>query len=533
MYIHSKLYLSGKRFPVVIVVFLLSISLASQAQLANRYTFSDVDTTESYLSDGFCRTLNYYWDQSMIGPDGKIYFVFVNNYKLYYYVSSDLGATWEKHFIETGWEGKVYAAMSGMTADGRLVIVFTFNEAFTSSGTVPFGSEFRYTIMGAVQDGDGWAIDHIQSPVGNSGLLPFGTITTKSGIVHVVLYKYGWMNYGGELYEVMYDPDANSWSAVETIKIFNDRPIDHSTFHVCKLAEGENDTIVCVYQRHATDSKYNNLEVIMKGEGGWTGEEMILEESDYATYNRFDLDYDRHGHMYLTYFIPYGPEGPELYIAHNSVREFEKHTLFDPADTLRKVSVHPYPDGVAYLYLNFKDSLPEIWKLSESGLEPTGYLPSFEAADSLDVMRFHYHVPLKNNFSVLPGSEEEDNETGPGLFGFTNRYAGRDGSTIFPYPIVFVNADLEQGEIQDPVGHQDLTGGSSLKIYPNPGNGIFRMDTEVEKGTLLYEVLDITGSRVATFRLSGSQPVDLSRLSSGIYLVRNAAGGSVIKYVKR
>lgn len=532
MYDHTKHCMCGKLLPPVIVLFLSLVSTASPGQ-SNQYYFSSVDTTEEYQSTGFCRTLNYYWDQAVIGPDGKIYFVYVDNYKLYYYMSSDLGATWEEHFVETGYEGKVYAAMAGMTVDGRLVIVFTYNEAFTASGTVPYGSEFRYTAMGAVQDGDGWAIDRIRLPVGNSGLLPFGTITTKSGIVHVIFYKYGWYNYGGELYEVMYNPQENTWSEVETIKIFNDRPVDHSTFHVCKLAEGENDTIVCVYQRHTTDTKFHNLEVIMKGEGGWTDEEVILEKNDYHTYNRFDLDYDRHGHMYLTYFLPYGPEGPELYIAHNSVREFEKHTVFDAADTLRKISVHPYPDGVAYLYLNFKDSLPEVWKLSEAGLEPTGFLPEFGAGDSADVMRFHYQVPLKNNFSVLPGNESEDNKTGPGLFAFTNRYAGRDGSTVFPFPIVYVSADLKQEEIQEPVGMEDLQG-NSIKIYPNPGNGIFRMDAwQVASGDM-FQVYDITGARVGFFRLDNTRLVDISGLSSGIYFIRSVSNGRhTMKYVKQ
>ena len=515
---------------VVLAACLSTISIPSGAQ-AEQYFFSEMGTTESYLSNGYCRTLNYYWDQALIGPEGNIYFVIVDNYKLYYYVSSDKGETWEKHFIDTGHAGNVYTAMAGMTADGRLVIVFTFNADFTASGTVAFGSEFHYTVMGAVQNGESWDVDLIRYPIGNSGLLPFGTITTKSGLVHVILYKYGWMNYGGELHEVMYDPNENSWSELETIKVFNDRPIDHSTFHVCKLAEGENDTIICVYQRHANDSKYNNLEVVMKGADGWTDEEVILENSDYATYNRFDLDYDRHGHMYFTYFIPHGPEGPELYIAHNSVRQFEKHTVFAATDTLRKISVHPYPDGVAYLYLNFKDSLPEIWKLSEEGLEPTGFLPEFEAADSLDVMRFHYQVPIKNNFSVLPGSGEGESETGPGLFAFTNRSAGRDGSTVFSYPLVFVSADLEKEVTTEPSSSQ-LFAGNSFRIYPNPGNGIVRIDTRHGEAAPLFQVYDITGSRAVSFRLEDPGKVDLTGLPGGIYFIRNTADGHTLKYVK-
>jgi len=515
--------------PVLVMAFLFVCGSAVHGQ-QNAYFFSTVDTTEAYESSGFCRTLNYYWDQSLIGTDGKIYFVFVDNYKLYYYVSADLGETWEEHYIETGWDGYIYAAMAGMTQDGRLVIVFSMNNSF-NNGVVPFGSEFRYTLMGAVQDGEGWAIGPLWSATTNSGMLPFGTITTKSGIVHVILYKYGWYNYGGELYEVMYDPEENRWSDVETIKIFNDRPVDHSTFHVCKLAEGESDTIVCVYQRHEADANYHNLEVIMKGAGGWTDEEVVLAESDYATYNRFDLDYDRHGHMYFTWFIPHGPEGPELYIAHNSVREFEKHTVFDVTDTLRKVSVHPYPDGVAYLYLNFKDSLPEIWRLSEQGLEPTGYLPAFGEGDSVDVMRFHYQIPLKNNFSVLPGSGDDERETGPGLFAFTNRYNGKEGNTVLQYPVVFVRTNLEQQEQQQPVA----TLRSPVKgfgIWPNPGDGHF-MVSAGEAGIGHYQVFNIAGSRVGAFAAADGGRADLSGLAAGIYFIRERHGGAVVKYVKR
>jgi hypothetical protein len=523
------LYDGGRGFRSMFIVVSLLVGCAASHGQPNHYFFSDVDTTEAYESSGFCRTLNYYWDQAVIRPDGRIVFVFVDNYKLYYYESADLGVTWEEHYIETGWDGFIYTAMAGLTIDGRLVIVFSMNELF-NNGLVPFGSEFRYTLMGAVQDGDGWAIGPLWTATANSGMLPFGTITTKSGIVHVILYKYGWWNYGGELYEVMYDPVENKWSDVQTIKIFNDRPVDRSTFHVCKLAEGENDTIICVYQRHCSDTKYHNLEVIMKGADGWTGEEVILEQSDYATYNRFDLDYDRYGHMYFTWFIPHGPEGPELYIAHNSLREFEKHLLFAATDTLQKVSVHPHPDGVAYLYFTLRHALPQVWRLSEQGVEPTGYLPAFETEDSADVMRFHYHIPLKNNFSVLPGSGEDEKETGPGLFAFTNRYNGKEGNTVLRYPVVFVRANLE--EEQQPVGalRSPVKG---FGIWPNPGDGHFMITTGEEAAVSFYHVFNIAGSRVGAFTAADGGRADISGLAAGIYFIRERDGGAVVKYVKR
>lgn len=499
----------------------ISLSLFSQAE-DNSYFFNDVDSTQAYESVGFCRTLNYYWDQGVVDHDGTIYFVYVDNYELWYYQSSDEGVSWEAHQVVTGNEGYIHNAMAALTQDDSLVIVYSLNTAYVN-GTVSFASEFMYDIYGAVQSKDGWKIELLRAHSGNSGLLPYGTITTKSGLVHVLMHKYGWYNYGGELYEIMYDPEAGSWTEIETIKIFSDRTIDRGTNYVCKLAEGQDDKIIGVYQRHAAVTGYVNLEVIVKDGDGWSQPQVILGNSSYSTYNRFDLDYDRHGHFYLTYFIPFGENGPEIYMAHNSVSEFTKYELFAPQDTLRKISVHPYPDAVAYVYVNFKDSLPKILRLDENGLEPTGFLPAFGEDDSTDVMRFHYNVPMKNNFAPDLG-----------LLGFTNRSRGKEGNTVLRYPIVFVRTNLEEYiEPEEPIAVPEIAAGR-LNIYPNPGKGIINIG-QADNEDRYISIYNSSGMLIRIIELAGSgrQPVDISELPAGIYLLRDQADGKVSRYVKQ
>jgi hypothetical protein len=192
--------------------------------------------------------------------------------------------------------------------------------------------------------------------------------------------------------------------------------------------------------------------------------------------------------------------------------------------------VHPHPDGVAYLYFTLRHALPQVWRLSEQGVEPTGYLPAFETEDSADVMRFHYHIPLKNNFSVLPGSGEDEKETGPGLFAFTNRYNGKEGNTVLRYPVVFVRANLE--EEQQPVGalRSPVKG---FGIWPNPGDGHFMITTGEEAAVSFYHVFNIAGSRVGAFTAADGGRADISGLAAGIYFIRERDGGAVVKYVKR
>ncbi len=509
--------LKGFINPFLLALAFVIITNNMSAQV-NQYHFFNVDTAEEYKSTYYARTANYYWDQGFVDRSGNIYFVFVDNYKLYCYKSEDNGENWTEEQIITGYEGKVYMAMMGLTQDDKRVIVFSTNSAF-NNGTVPQWNEFYYDAYAAVEGDEGWTISTIKLHTSNHGLLPYGIITTKSGLVHVILNKSGWYNYGGELYEVIYDPASVSWGNVETIKIFGDRNVDNSTNYVGKTCEAEENEIVLMYQRHGTVSKKINLEIMMKTADGWQNPHVLLENNSYSTYNRFDLDYDRHGHFYAGYFEPWGANGPEIYMAHNSINDFTKYELFSPTDTLIKMNIHPFPDAEAYIYCNFKHSYPKILKFSEAGLELTDYLPDFEQEDSVDVMRFHYSIPRKNNFAESLDS-----------YAFTNRWQGREGDYILEYPIVFVRKNLERDvtgiKTIDPVKNQNLW------VYPNPCNDYFELKANQTNYPETIEIYNALGSLVKVVKVQPSQRVDISDFSGGIYIVKDPIGGGALRLVK-
>jgi hypothetical protein len=71
-----------------------------------------------------------------------------------------------------------------------------------------------------------------------------------------------------------------------------------------------------------------------------------------------------------------------------------------------------------------------------------------------------------------------------------------------------------------------------IEVSPNPGTGLVRVSGNVSDGEKL-SVSDIFGRRIGEYRLSaGDVSVDLSALSSGIYLLRFERSGEILRWVK-
>lgn len=496
----------------------LMLSVPALRSQSNEFHFYDVDSTEETRAVGFCKTLNYYWDQGVTDRSGTIYFVYVDNYKLFCHRSDDGGVSWQEEQILTGKEGYVFSAMIALTQDDRRVIVFSVNESF-NNGTVGYSYEFSYDAYGAVEGDEGWRITPLSIHSANNGLLPYGMITVKDGSVHTVLSRYGWYNYGGELFEVVYDPLSGNWSEIATIRIFNDRNVDNATVYVGKLSEVENDELICMYQRNGTISGKVNVEIIRKTSEGWQEPQVVLENNSYSTYNRFDVDYDRHGHYYIAYFEPWSENGPQIFLSHNSTNSFTKYELFSAQDTLLKLSIHPYVDGQAYLYCTFRNSYPKILHCSEEGLSISSYLPSFEKEDSADVMRFLYNIPRKNNFS--------DNLD---FTCFTNRYQGKDGEIVLKYPLVFMRTNLVQDFTGVPGEIPALR--NSFSVYPNPAGEILMFEFENNDVDETIRIFSIQGKLVIVTRLLYNNSIDVSGLEPGIYIIKPGSGTAASRFIK-
>lgn len=483
----------------------------------NAYHFYTIDTTEQYPAVGFCGVYNYLWDQGVIDSEGNIHFVYVHNYKLFCYSSADNGVTWTAEQVITGKEGKIRTAQMGLAPGDKKLIVYSVNTGFTSSGTVPYFSEFIYDAYGIVKEESGWVNHTLFTHTTNNGLLPFGIITDNDGIVHVILSKYGWYLYGGELYEATYLSETQAWTNPALIRSYTDRPIDNAIHYLGKTALAADGSILCIYQRIGSITGTTNVEVLVKLTEGWQVPVVILQNNSYSTYNRFDIDNDDLGNYCVGYFEPWGDNGPEIHLAKNTIDSFEKFEIFQSTDTLLKMSIHSQDDGSSILYCNFKHSYPKILKFKDNLLTESATMPYFPQEDSVNVMKYLYPIPNKANFS-----DKKD------FYGFTNIYFGKAGNDVLPFYLLFATFKITQDFTWIP--QNDLSD-SELSIYPNPVGDILRIDVNTVSGSKTLSIYNYLGKLVQRQKLS--EEINVAHLPVGMYILQIDESEESIKFIKR
>lgn len=74
--------------------------------------------------------------------------------------------------------------------------------------------------------------------------------------------------------------------------------------------------------------------------------------------------------------------------------------------------------------------------------------------------------------------------------------------------------------ITDPtIGISEVDHLNGITVFPNPSNGIFRVNAEVA-GVYTVEVTNVIGEIVHAERINGSTEIDLSNVAKGVYMVR-------------
>lgn len=109
---------------------------------------------------------------------------------------------------------------------------------------------------------------------------------------------------------------------------------------------------------------------------------------------------------------------------------------------------------------------------------------------------------------------------------FANNYVGGEFNLATNLPLYFtftVNNIANSGFFSWGGGVQNITDKSNVKVYPNPSNGVFTMQSSVVSGQLSVEVYNMLGEKVMTEALrsaQGDNTIDLSSRPNGIYLYR-------------
>jgi len=79
------------------------------------------------------------------------------------------------------------------------------------------------------------------------------------------------------------------------------------------------------------------------------------------------------------------------------------------------------------------------------------------------------------------------------------------------------------------VGLEEIGAQNLVRIYPNPGNGLFRVSAQNNSGKLAAKVYNTLGVMVAEKELTGEMEINLQNEASGIYVIMVTDGGRPIQ----
>jgi len=317
-----------------------------------------IDSTPSYYTGSYSNFYEYAENMTCVDSNAKISLLSIENYELQLYESVDTGATWSKTKLSPGDDGDYYSALMLCTDEGKRVIIYGVNTYINYGQSISTWDCFKYGTYAYVETGSGWQKTTLSPPstVSNYGLLPYGIYRHSNGQIHAFLHHYGWNNYGGKLYECIYDPVTNVWTSPVNIMNATYSYIDRATVYYARIAEDPNGNLSLMFRRQKNSSNPNESELTSLTQVGhlWTGVSPVAISPTYnGTYWNWDIARDVSGHFYLAYTTPHGPSGPELILCRDGLTG-DTLTPFSSSDTLLAISFIEFAMGEPIFQCYFK-----------------------------------------------------------------------------------------------------------------------------------------------------------------------------------
>jgi len=119
------------------------------------------------------------------------------------------------------------------------------------------------------------------------------------------------------------------------------------------------------------------------------------------------------------------------------------------------------------------------------------------------------------------------------VIGMVGQFVGGNPAPVAPFPSTgYQLIPRRVADVVSTTSLNPLCRCGEIKVSPNPGYGFVRISGNYSEGEIL-SISDIFGRIIGEYRLSaGGSPVDLSAVSSGIYLFRFQKSGEILRWVK-
>jgi hypothetical protein len=298
-------------------------------------------------------TINSYFKEA----NGTEHLAYVDNYKLFYFKSTNNGATWSKEQITTGHEGDIQNCALTVDTAGKVFIGITVHDLYNYANPSGISSTTQYFLFDVycIHNKSGtWATELIAvHEASNAGPKVAGLFVDASNNVHFIANRYGWYSYGGIAWEWVRNSNTNTWGTVKKIVEFTDAGIDRFIYDTYTIVPDHLGNVTLLMCRNLPSTATRLFYVRYNGTI-WSAPVNITDTVAVA-WNRFDAVVDPAGHTYIAYMQNNAQGMPVLKVMKNFQAAQTASINLAPDDTLNYFRMHCNSAGLFTMYLTIKN----------------------------------------------------------------------------------------------------------------------------------------------------------------------------------
>ena len=445
---------------------------------------TQIDIGETFRTGYFTNfghvTVNSFFEDT----SGVLHLAYVDNYKLYYYKSTNDGDSWTKEQITTGHEGDIHNCALTVDNDGNVFIAITVHDFYNYSypTAVYSGGEFYYDAYCTNNKSGSWITELVAThdAASNYGPKPMALFSDSNNDIHLIANYYGWLSRGGTAWEWIRNSLTDTWSDIITIAEFTDTDFDKFISESFVLLRDKQDHTTLVLSR--TKGTNNELFYVSNLGSGWETPVTIFPNIAVAS-NRFDAVIDSAGHTYTGYLAESIPGKPELKISKDFEAAVTSNINLAATDTLNYFKLHCNSKNKFTMYLWIKNKNASI-------------------CFSDDAVNWTDPIEISNNEKKYVGGILAKTDTRTGYFSdYAKQILAGGPRTAQPYgPDTLYFGSIEVQSATSVEDTKDIPYEFVLhQNYPNPFNPGTKISWQSPvSGWQTLKVYDVLGNEIAT-----------------------------------
>lgn len=333
----------------------------AQAALPDSLVFegSQIDVGETWrtgLATSFAHySINPYFKEI----NGNEHLAYVDNYKLFYFKSTDNGASWIKQQVITGHEGDIQTCALTVDTAGNVFIGITVHDLYNyanPTGITSGSHYFYYDAYCATNKSGSWVTELVYAHTSNYGPKVAGLFVDSNNNVHLVANYYGWYSYGGTAWEWVRNSGTDTWGARLNIVQFSDMMVDRLIYDTYAIVPDQMGNVTIVMSRNvsSTTTALPRLFYVRHNGTSWSAP-VNISDSVAVAWNRFDAVVDPAGHTYIAYMQNDAQGLPALKVMKDFQAAETASINLPPGDTLYYFRLHCNSDGLFTIFLSIKN----------------------------------------------------------------------------------------------------------------------------------------------------------------------------------